>query len=75
MVDRGGDGETALLIGHGGWIEPTVTALLGIDRVQDWDISFGHLEGVRLAERAGRFDLAASSDSPMGEIAGRGGGP
>lgn len=56
-VDRVGDGDTALLVGHGGWIEPTVVAAVGPDRVESWGPSFQHLEGVRLAEQDGRFDV------------------
>lgn len=53
------DSEVALLIGHGGWIEPTVIAALGDGPVEDWGPPFNHLEGVRLAERDGTFSVAA----------------
>ena len=52
---RVGDGEVALLIGHGGWIEPTVVAALGADRVENLGPSFHHLEGVRVSEHEGSF--------------------
>ena len=42
------DGETALLVGHGGWIEPTVIALVARDELQNWGRSFDHLGGMRL---------------------------
>ena len=58
-VDSVGDEEVALLIGHGGWIEPTVIAAVGVDRVEDWGSSFHHLEGVRLSEDGGVFAVAA----------------
>ena len=57
-LDHVGDGEVALLIGHGGWIEPTVVAALGVDRIANWGPSFEHLEGVRLAEEDGVFTVA-----------------
>ena len=57
-AERTGSGETALLIGHGGWIEPTVVAAVGVGAAEDWGPSFQHLEGVRLAEDAGTFTVA-----------------
>jgi hypothetical protein len=57
-IDHVGQGETALLIGHGGWIEPAVVCAVGLACVQDWGPSFQHLEGVRLAEHAGTFTVA-----------------
>ena len=39
-------------------IEPTVIAAVGSDRVEDWGPSFQHLEGVRLSEEEGRFEVA-----------------
>lgn len=56
-VSRVGDGEAALLVGHGGWIEPTVVAAVGPERIEDWGPSFQHLEGVRLAEEGGSFTV------------------
>lgn len=53
------DTETALLIGHGGWIEPTVVAAVGSERIENWGPSFQHLEGVRLEEREGTFAVVA----------------
>lgn len=58
-VERVGDSEMALLIGHGGWIEPTVVAAVGPDRIENWGPSFQHLEGVRLEERKGTFTVVA----------------
>lgn len=58
-VQRVGDGETALLIGHGGWIEPTVVAAVTTDELQNWGPPFDHLEGVRLGETDGVFSVAA----------------
>jgi hypothetical protein len=58
-VDRVTDGDTALLIGHGGWIEPTVVAAIAADQLQNWGPSFAHLEGVRLAESDGHFAMDA----------------
>ena len=53
------DGETALLIGHGGWIEPTVVAAIDRDDLDDWGPPFDHLDGVRLTlDDAGRFRVA-----------------
>jgi hypothetical protein len=54
-----GDGDVALLIGHGGWIEPTVVSAVGADRIENWGPSFQHLEGVRLSEDAGTFNVTA----------------
>jgi hypothetical protein len=56
-VAKVADGDVALLIGYGGWIEPTVVAALGADRIQDWGPSFDHLEGVRLSEVDGVFSV------------------
>jgi hypothetical protein len=58
-VERVNDEDTALLIGHGGWIEPTVVAALAADQLQNWGPPFDHLEGVRLAETDGIFTVAA----------------
>lgn len=54
-VGRIDDGETALLIGHGGWIEPTVVAAVDRADLRDWGPSFDHLEGVRLSFERGKF--------------------
>lgn len=58
-VSRVSHGEAALLIGHGGWIEPTVVAALGADRVEYWGPSFDHLEGLTLSEDRGQFAVTA----------------
>lgn len=58
-VVRVSDDDTALLIGHGGWIEPTVVAAVAADQLQNWGPPFEHLEGVRLAENDGVFAVAA----------------
>ena len=57
-VARIGDGEAALLVGHGGWIEPTVVAAVGRDHLENWGPSFNHLEGVTLAENDGIYAVA-----------------
>jgi hypothetical protein len=57
-VNRVGNGDTVLLIGHGGWIEPTVVAAVAAEQLQNWGPPFDHLEGVRLAEHDGDFALA-----------------
>lgn len=56
-IDHVAEGEVALLIGHGGWIEPTVVAALGPDRVEHWGPSFDHLEGIRLSEQHGTLSV------------------
>jgi broad specificity phosphatase PhoE len=53
-VEQVDQGEAALLVGHGGAIEPALVAcLLGADH-QRWDGLFGHCDGARLGVRQWR---------------------
>ena len=58
-VDRIADGETALIVSHGGRIEPTFVVALPDADVAAWGPPFSHLDGVRIAFDADRVDLVA----------------
>ncbi len=58
-VDNVRDGQAVLLIGHGGWIEPTVVAAVDRDALEDWGPSFDHLEGVSLRVDRATFRVDA----------------
>jgi broad specificity phosphatase PhoE len=49
------DGETALVVGHGGAIEPTLVACLPDADQQRWGGLLGHCDGARLAFEHGAF--------------------
>ncbi len=56
-VDRVSDGEVALVVSHGGSIEPTLVAVLPDVEVDGWGAPFSHLDGVRLVFGEGSVDL------------------
>jgi hypothetical protein len=56
-VDHITDGDVALVVSHGGSIEPTLVAALPDAHVNEWGAPFSHLDGVRLAFDAESFDL------------------
>jgi broad specificity phosphatase PhoE len=56
-VDHVSDGDVALVVSHGGSIEPTVVTALPDVEVDDWGAPFSHLDGVRLVFDNGSFDL------------------
>jgi hypothetical protein len=47
-ADAVDDGQAALVIGHGGWIEPVLVACVPHEDVSAWGPPFRHLEGARL---------------------------
>ncbi len=49
------DGAAALVVGHGGAIEPALVACLPDADHGAWGDPFGHCEGVRLGYAGGRF--------------------
>jgi broad specificity phosphatase PhoE len=57
VVDRTDSGERALVISHGGLIEPGLVASVAGADYAEWGRPFGHCEGVRLAYDGGAFDL------------------
>lgn len=65
------ENETALLVGHGGWIEPTVVAAVGTEHVENWGPSFNHLEGVTLSVKEGTFAVAAVHRRPTDDSGGK----
>ena len=48
VAGRLSDGSSALVISHGGLIEPGLVACLPNARHEDWGAPFGNLEGARL---------------------------
>jgi len=58
----------ALIVSHGGIIEPTLVAAVPADDYTSWGKPFSHLDGVRLIFEDGQF-LVAGFDrySPPGE--------
>ncbi|MGH9117195.1 MAG: hypothetical protein ACRD0A_04765 [Acidimicrobiales bacterium] len=53
------DDETALVIGHGGWIEPVLVTCLPDDDVWAWGGPFRHLEGARLQRNGNQWSLVS----------------
>lgn len=53
------DGEVALIVTHGGSVEPTLVAALPEADVASWGPPFSHLDGVQLALDADRWNLVA----------------
>jgi broad specificity phosphatase PhoE len=49
------DGETALVVSHGGMIEPALVACLPDADHARWGALFGHCDGARLGFEEGRF--------------------
>jgi broad specificity phosphatase PhoE len=49
------DGAAALVVGHGGGIEPGVVACLPDADYESWGMPFGHCDGARLGFDDGRF--------------------
>jgi hypothetical protein len=58
VVDRIGSGESALLISHGGLMEPGAVAAVPAGDHAGWGGAFGHCEGVRLGYDGKKFELA-----------------
>jgi broad specificity phosphatase PhoE len=58
VADRIADGDSALVISHGGLIEPGVVAAVRDGAYAAWGTAFGHCEGVRLAHNGTNFRLA-----------------
>jgi broad specificity phosphatase PhoE len=52
------DGGAALVVSHGGAIEPTLVSCLPDADYASWGTPFGHLDGVRLAFDGERFTRA-----------------
>jgi hypothetical protein len=57
VADRLGDGESALLISHGGLIEPGLVSAVPDGDYAAWGGAFRHCEGVRLAREGAAFRL------------------
>jgi broad specificity phosphatase PhoE len=55
IIQRLPDGGAALVIGHGGGIEPALVACLPQAPHQDWGAPFGHCDGARLSFEGDRF--------------------
>ena len=55
VVEAVPDGGAALVIGHGGGIEPGLVACLPDANHQSWGPPFSHCDGARLGFRDGRF--------------------
>jgi broad specificity phosphatase PhoE len=59
-----GEGEVALIVTHGGSIEPTLVAALPEAHLEGWGPPFAPLDGVRLGFDAGRWILIEFQRSP-----------
>jgi broad specificity phosphatase PhoE len=55
VVEAVPDGAAALVIGHGGGIEPGLVACLPDADYESWGMPFGHCDGARLGFDDGRF--------------------
>jgi hypothetical protein len=58
VVGRILEGSKALIVSHGGIIEPTLVAAVPADDYTSWGKPFSHLDGVRLIFEDGRFLVA-----------------
>jgi broad specificity phosphatase PhoE len=55
VVEAVPDGAAALVVGHGGGIEPGLVACLPDANHESWGAPFGHCDGARLGFHGGRF--------------------
>jgi broad specificity phosphatase PhoE len=58
------EGNGALVVSHGGSIEPTLVNCLPDADHSSWGTAFGHLDGVRLLFENGRFTRAHLNRAP-----------
>jgi broad specificity phosphatase PhoE len=60
------DGAAALVVGHGGGIEPGLVACLPDGDYESWGMPFGHCDGARLGFDDGRFVSVQFRRAPAG---------